>query len=174
MGKQKKLNLGCGLEIKEGWVNADIYQHEKSVVYCDMNKRFPWKKNTFDFVYMRHSLEHAKDTQKTIAEIWRVCKPKAIIKIIVPHYAMMLALTNLTHYQAFGSGTFNNYQPGSKRKYYYDVAFNIKEEYFSFVHFPKITWFATNWANRHKRFWELRLAHFFPPQEIIYVLEVVK
>ena len=42
-----KLNLGCGKDIRKGYINIDIYQHPgvKLDYICDVSKKIPLKKN---------------------------------------------------------------------------------------------------------------------------------
>lgn len=80
-----KLNLGCGRDIREGWVNVDIYGGE-AVVRHDLNVRpWPWADNSADEVIMFHSLEHLRDTTEVMKELYRVCENGALVHIAVPH-----------------------------------------------------------------------------------------
>ncbi len=91
--KKKCLNLGCGTDIKMGdkrhtWINIDkIYRLGVDIKY-DLNKLpYPFKDNTFDYIYASHILEHLTPSiYSIIEELIRISKDKGIIKIIVPHY----------------------------------------------------------------------------------------
>lgn len=77
----KKLNIGCGSDIKEGWTNVDI--HAKTlghgVKYCDFNdlplkidgKRI--KDNEYHIVLANNIIEHAINPKGLMDEIIRVC-----------------------------------------------------------------------------------------------------
>ena len=52
-----KLNLGCGNDLKEGYVNVDIVDYGGNTIH-DINKfPYPFEDNTFDEVLASHVLE---------------------------------------------------------------------------------------------------------------------
>ncbi len=55
----KKLNLGCGLNHREGYVNLDAVKLPGVDVVHDLNKMpYPFKTNQFDEIICQHLLEH--------------------------------------------------------------------------------------------------------------------
>lgn len=79
-----RLNLGCGRDIREGWVNVDLYG--ESVLKHDLNVRpWPFENDSAEEVIMHHVLEHLPDTIGVMKELYRVCKGDAVIHIAVPH-----------------------------------------------------------------------------------------
>jgi len=169
--KEQKLNLGCGNDIVEGWVNADKNRISRKVIYCDIDTRLPWKDNTFDCVKAFHVLEHAKDREHIINELWRVCKPGSRIFVKVPHASNPRALTDPTHYSAWDSVSFDKFKPGHKRHYISYVKFYIVEKEFSKMLYCK---WLKGFSNKHKEFWEIKMGRLFPIQEMEYQLEVMK
>ena len=83
----RKLNLGCGRDIKKGYINLDKAKVQGADVAHNLDK-YPWpfKDNYFDEVYGRDVIEHAKDLFKAMAEIKRICKDGAIVRLIVPYW----------------------------------------------------------------------------------------
>jgi SAM-dependent methyltransferase len=78
-----KLNLGCGKDIREGYVNVDIYG---DVVNHDLNvKPWPFENDCADEILLHNVLEHLPDTCSVMRELYRVCKDGAIVHIAVPH-----------------------------------------------------------------------------------------
>jgi predicted SAM-dependent methyltransferase len=104
-----KLNLGCGSQVPDGWINVDYsfgarfakipafsyindkvklfnLDWDKRIFIHDLTKTFPWPDNSVDIIYSSHTLEHfsKEDGAKFISECHRVLKPSGIIRIIVP------------------------------------------------------------------------------------------
>src|SRR3989344_4506916 len=73
----KKLHLGAGGNILEGWCNTDIYPDMKKGVFLDVTKKFPFSDNTFDYVFTEHTMEHIELRQgiRMLKECLRVLKP---------------------------------------------------------------------------------------------------
>jgi len=88
----KKLNLGCGTDYKDGWVNVDleinIYgEKSKTDINHDLNVYpYPFKDNDFDFIWSWGLLEHIKDLDLHIKELTRISKKKCKIEIHVPYF----------------------------------------------------------------------------------------
>ncbi len=83
-----KLNLGCGLNKKPGFINVDI--HGDPDLAWDLERfPWPWPDNSADEIWMIHVLEHLGRDYPTfiriIQELYRVAKPDGAIKIAVPH-----------------------------------------------------------------------------------------
>ena len=53
----KKLQVGCGSNRLEGWLNTDLNFNEH-IAFLDAGKIFPIESNTFDYVYSEHLFEH--------------------------------------------------------------------------------------------------------------------
>ena len=68
--KIKKLHLGCGTVIKQGWINHDLVPLPGVDVVHDL-RVFPWpfENGKFDEVYMKDVLEHLPDTLRTMEEL---------------------------------------------------------------------------------------------------------
>ena len=72
----KKLNIGCGKDYREGWVNLDYDNSIKADVYHNLNKYpYPFKENTFDIVVASQIIEHVFEQDRALEEIKRVLKP---------------------------------------------------------------------------------------------------
>ena len=105
---KKIFNLGCGESgdpSKE--FTIDIMPNFNPDLVWDLRKT-PWPiaDNQFEMVYAENVIEHLSDTCAVMQEIWRVCKPGAKVKIIVPHYTGYLSWSCPEHYKTFSSGTF--------------------------------------------------------------------
>jgi SAM-dependent methyltransferase len=113
----KKLNVGCGLDVRAGWVNLDQFKAYGADVIFDLNKiykgkKLPFKNNTFDYVYCSHVLEDFIDPVPIIDELIRVCKINGLIEIRTP-FETNVWNTNMYHKKAFTLGMFANFSDKS-------------------------------------------------------------
>lgn len=104
-----KLNLGCGSQVPDGWVNVDYalgarfmkiplfrafnrklklfnMDWNEKIYLHDLTKSFPWADSSIDIVYSSHTLEHfsKEDGRRFLAECHRVLHKDGIIRIVVP------------------------------------------------------------------------------------------
>ncbi len=106
---EKKLNLGCGYDIREGWVNLDMYKNKGVDVAHDLNHYpYPFKKNYFDLIFSWNSLEHLKDADKGIRELHRILKPGGLLIVHVPYFNAAAAYKP-THFSFFSRDSFFAY-----------------------------------------------------------------
>ena len=97
-----KLNIGCGNDIKEGFINMDKYPINKSVIRFDFDKeKLPFDNNSVDYVYMRHSLEHINERQKAVMEILRVLKDGGVFKCILPTNSPCITHKSYRHIKGY-------------------------------------------------------------------------
>ena len=83
----KKLNIGCGSDIKKGYINLDKSKVKGVDVVHDIDKvPWPFKSNYFDEIFAQDVVEHTKDLFKTMKEMHRICKKNAKVRIIVPYW----------------------------------------------------------------------------------------
>jgi predicted SAM-dependent methyltransferase len=90
----KKLQIGSGGTILEGWLNTDLILENSFVTHMDAGKRFPLEDNSFDFVYSEHLFEHLTYAQQCnyLAESFRILKPGGKIRIATPNIEFLLKL----------------------------------------------------------------------------------
>lgn len=170
----RKLNLGSGSDYKDGFVNLDCNRKLKADVYAQLNKKWLFKDNEFDYVYASNILEHFKDFEFIIDELHRVCKNGAIIEVITPHYTGRHAFKILQHKTYFGLGTFGEYTSESKERFY-PIKFKVLSEKLWFLR-PRYKFsFLNKFFNITKK-WQSIMERFnvFGFDEIYYKLEVVK
>jgi SAM-dependent methyltransferase len=102
-----KLNFGCGNDIKDGWDNVDIQRNSKMDKRFDFNKfPYPLKKDYYDLIYISNVLEHLEKPDEVLYELWKSCKNKGIIHIIVPYYNSRGAYNDMAHMHFFSGSTF--------------------------------------------------------------------
>ena len=85
-----KLNIGCGWECMDGWINADNtqkWQREQYPIQF-MDATIPWdyKEETFDYIYSAHMIEHIPEEKGLFAlkEAYRCLKKGGLIRITCP------------------------------------------------------------------------------------------
>ncbi len=72
------LNMGCGRDIRQAFVNADSKPLKGVQVVCDFS-RFPWPfvDNAFEKVLAIHVIEHLPNTVRAMEELHRITAPGA-------------------------------------------------------------------------------------------------
>ena len=104
----KKLNMGCGHDIKKGYINLDFIDNGGVDVIHNLNNfPYPFKDNYFDEIYYAHILEHVEDFNKTMLEIIRISKPNSILHIRVPFFANGRGFATFDHKRFFSFDTFD-------------------------------------------------------------------
>jgi len=117
--------MGCGRDIRPGFVNADSKLLAGVDVVCDFS-RFPWPfvDNVFDEVVAIHVLEHLLNTLRVMEELHRITAPGARTTIEVPHYKHSNAYKDPTHVRFFTEESFD-YFGKEPRSYYTHARFHV-------------------------------------------------
>lgn len=81
----KKMNLGCGPDLKEGWINVDIYNNV-DIEYWDIIQNVVpqnWK-NSYDYILINHTLclFSYSDVELALAKILKMLKPGGVIEVV--------------------------------------------------------------------------------------------
>ena len=90
----KKLHIGCGENIFDGWLNADLKPTVNNVIGINAAKKFPFDSESFDYVYSEHMIEHISyiQGQKMLKESFRVLRENGKIRISTPDLAFLVDL----------------------------------------------------------------------------------
>ncbi|PLW95191.1 MAG: hypothetical protein C0592_00590 [Marinilabiliales bacterium] len=122
---EQKLNLGCGTDIKEGWVNLDVSPLEGVDVVHDVNTLpLPFEDELFDYILCQDILEHIEYIP-VLKELHRIMKKGGIIEIRVPHFTSRINYIDPTHKKRFSIETFDFFtsKAPNGRDYYFDFHF---------------------------------------------------
>jgi len=92
--RTRKLHLGAGPNIINGWFNTDVELRGKDVYFLDVSKRFPIEDQTFDYILSEHLIEHFtyQDGLCILKECYRVLKPGGTIRIATPDIDKIIGL----------------------------------------------------------------------------------
>lgn len=170
----KKLNLGCGEDIKLGWINLDSLKLAGVNIIHDLNKfPYPFKDNEIDIVYTSHVLEHVDDLIKTMKELRRICKPGAKISIRVPHFACGVSWRDPTHKRLFSYHTFDYFTDDC---FYGLPKFKIVDRKLNFtrLEFTFLNKFINPLVNINPTIYERFFCWMLPVAEVLATLEVLK
>lgn len=173
-----KLHLGCGNDIKPGFMNVDFENQPGVDVVLDLETSpWPFEDNSVDQVITNHTLEHIDQLQRVMKELHRVCRPGCIIKISVPHFSCGVSYRDPTHKRLFSYFTFDYFcdnSPYYKRKE--KGLFEIAARKLNF------TRLSATWLNRVVNplinlcpsIYERLFCWILPTSEVIFELRVVK
>lgn len=89
----KKMQIGCGPNFFEGWLNTDIDSNDR-IAYLNAGASFPIESDSFDFVYSEHLFEHLKVEQQLnmLSESYRILKKGGILRIATPNIDFLFSV----------------------------------------------------------------------------------
>lgn len=106
----KRLNLGCGRKILEGWINLDCVTMEGVDVVADLDKcsviPLPFKNNSIDEFLGSHVLEHLENPLDLMQDLHRIAKKNAIATFSLPYGSSDDAYEDPTHKKLYFINSF--------------------------------------------------------------------
>lgn len=101
------LNLGCGSNVADGYVNADFFYRFKfwkkdvKKLQWQLDLRYPLNcdDEVFDGIYIEHTLEHLYPAQvlRLLRELYRVLKQCSVLRMTVPDLEKYVSFYNGSH-----------------------------------------------------------------------------
>ena len=90
----KKLQIGAGTNLREGWLNTNWYPKANSAVFLDATEPFPFPSEVFDYIYSEHVIEHIPEAggATLIRESFRVLKPGGKLRLSTPDINFLIGL----------------------------------------------------------------------------------
>lgn len=130
----RRLNLGCGTDIRPGWVNLDSSGAIPGVnVVHDIDRgNLPFRDGSFSAILARDVLEHVENPVETLRELHRVLASGGQLTVRVPHFTSRNNFIDPTHRTQFAIEWFDFFVASSRRKqerpYYFDFVFQHRVE----------------------------------------------
>jgi hypothetical protein len=167
----KRLNLGCGKDIKKGYLNLDICKLPGVDVAHDLSKfPYPFKDNEFDEIMSFGTIELINaDFIKIMEELWRICENKAVIKVRCPAFPNMCSAQDPLTKKFMTYRTFDYF---CEHGHYSKARFKIKTQKYIFS-INKMAW-VNSIINSFPVFYSRFLFNLFPATTLYFELEVVK
>jgi len=152
----RQLNVGCGHDVRAGWVNLDVAALPGVDVVHDLSSLpWPFPANRFDEIIMINVLEHLENIVRNMEELHRISAPGARLTIRVPFWNSPDFASDPTHKSRFNEVTFDFFDPttrhGRERAYYSSAKFRIRKRTFFIrvsgrLPYPRITWGPLKWV----------------------------
>lgn len=127
---KKRLNLGAGEDILEGWVNLDKYNFPGIGVIHDLeNGPLPFQDDTFELIRAVFILEHLANPSTLIEEIYRVGCHKGRVEIAVPYWNSLCFIKDITHRRGFHEQNFRMLDPilENQKWFYPNCSFHLEK-----------------------------------------------
>lgn len=80
-----KIDLGCGMYKKEGYIGIDIKQYEGVDYIADIQNRIPFADNSVSMINCKEVLEHLEHPINALEEMYRVLNKNGEIILSVPN-----------------------------------------------------------------------------------------
>jgi SAM-dependent methyltransferase len=132
----KKLNLGCGEDKKEGYINVDWQSSVQPDVVCDLNQPpYPFEDSSFDKILAHHVLEHLDKPFTIMKELHRILKPGGKLIVRVPHFSR--GFTHAEHKAGFDVTFPLYFDKHFTKSGFFGVEFKLQKmelHYLAFLH----------------------------------------
>ena len=91
---ERKLQLGCGRNWLEGWLNSDYFPRTSDILQLDVTIALPFENDTFDYIFSEHVIEHISYPEGAymLKECFRVLKPGGVLRVGTPDLAFLVNL----------------------------------------------------------------------------------
>jgi len=174
-----QLEIGAGNRKRHGGVSLDCNPSTSPDVVHDLNVfPYPFQDSVFDEVYADNVLEHLEDPPAVMTELHRITKPTGTIHIWVPHFRSYWAAIDPTHKHTFTMASMDYFTVGHDfhRDYPYSPATfellsaRLNERWPSPGLRGVVRWVANMWPF----FYDYRISHLFPLDEISFRLRPIK
>lgn len=123
-----RVNLGCGSDLMEGYVNLDRMQTAPGVIVHDLDVApWPFESDSVERMCAMDVFEHVAEPLVFINEAWRVLAPGGMFHMRVPHYHAEHAFTDPTHRRFCTVHTWDYWIPGTVLHEHHHAAYGPAE-----------------------------------------------
>lgn len=160
-----RLNLGCGNDVREGYLNIDKYV--KADKQIELNRiPYPFRNDSVDEILALNLLEHLTNPYDVLIEWHRICKPGSFIILTVPHFSSGNAWSDIQHTRPYSVSAFFNKDMQSY--------FNVVDWSVDFNYINKIFSFFVNKNLLCCKIWEYLFSGIIRSGDIHIILKVIK
>ena len=159
---------------------------DRPIVVADAH-HLPFRDGAFDYTICSHILEHMGNFNAVVTELWRVCRPGAIITVKVPFFLSTKFYSEPDHRIPFGIRSFDNYEDitgrslrfyekwklGHRTNYGSKARFVVESKRFHFSNFALLRW-LNGLINLEPVIFERFFATLLTPEEVHFRLRVSK
>jgi hypothetical protein len=170
----KKLNLGCGADIRKGYVNQDFTSFKGVDDVFNFNK-YPWKykDNQFEEIRIINCVHCANNLVDFMNEVWRIAKPNAKIIIQVQYFLSTESANDPYTKIGINFNSFNIFLHSDKSYYSHNAKFNIIKRKWIFSDNKYLRWLSF-FPNLLPKFYGRFLYFYFPSNKIYFELKAIK
>lgn len=164
-----KVNLGCGRQYLEGYVNCDVVRAVRADRYFDLNQfPYPFEPDSVSEVFMDNVLEHLDDIPRVMTELHRILEPGGVLKIVVPYAKADWAYQDPTHRHYFTERSMDYFAAGGPYSFYSAARFEVRR--------AALVAHRTRWMHRMRNLLPFRrvLRYFFWNMFDVVEFELVK
>lgn len=171
----KILDLGCGNRKRPGAIGVDFNKRTAADIIHNLNSfPYPFKDASFEEIYLDNTLEHLDNVIRVMEEVYRICTPGGLVKVIVPYFRSLWAFIDPTHQHFFTVDSFSYFDPDHIICVRYDYTLaRFKLEKIVFNETLSNRWtkkivlmVANRWPSRY----EYYLSHLYPLDDISFYL----
>ena len=173
---KKILDLGCGSHKQQNAFGVDSINFYGVDLVHDLNKTpYPLKSDDWDVIYLDNVLEHLDNTFLILEEVHRLLKPGGECRIYVPYFRSHWSFMDPTHIRHFSAKSLLYLDKDShisNRYSYTSYRFTTKTIAFDMRQRGSMLWRLIRFvANRKPNFYEAKLSHLFPLNELYFCLQ---
>jgi predicted SAM-dependent methyltransferase len=94
----RRLRLGAGRHLDDGWLSADLVPLTKDTVYIDATRPLPIPDASIDFILCEHMIEHIslRDARSLLVEFRRILRRNGVLRLATPNLDRLLQMMSAT------------------------------------------------------------------------------